>query len=366
MIAEDVLERGLHAAAAGYDVPEGAVDRLREKLAPRETSSVLDGPRRLVRSRRAWLVASAAGLVVLLVVAIAIGGGSGSPSSRSETLSPASAPKAPATSENSNGSAAAGSTADGAAVGAFGPARAPAGGGTNSARLPAPATGDSQAKVVKTGEMDLQVDKGQVPHVLDRLTALATLEHGYVADSHSSEGDDASGAVTLRVPAEAFEATLSQVRGLKAKVVSQQTSGEDVTSTYVDLQARIRALSATRATFERLLEKATTINDILAVQSRITDVQTQIEQLQGQLRVLSDKTDYAALTVTVDEKAATTPVKHEQSGLSKALHRSVDRFLGGIEAIIGILGSLLLAALLVAFAVVVGRLGYRRLRRQLV
>jgi hypothetical protein len=363
VISDEVLERGLAAAAAEFDVPDGAVDRLRAQLGPAPADVPDALPRRLVRSRRAWLVTTAAAGVALVVAAFAIGGGSpnrGGESSGSASVAAPAQASSPAPVYAGGGPGVAGAPARGTVLAPY-DAKRPQG------KTPSLAPGDGgDTKVVKTGEMDLQVAKGQVPHVLDRLTALATLEHGYVADSHSSEGSDPSGAVTLRVPVAAFEATVSEVRGLPVKVLSQQTSGEDVTASYVDLQARINALVATRTTYERLLAKATTIADILAVQSRITDVQTQIEQLQGQLRVLSDKADFAALTVTVDQQTAPAPVAHHESGMSKAFHRSVDRFLGGLEAIIGILGPLLLVALLVGAAVVAGRLGYRRLRRQLV
>jgi hypothetical protein len=225
---------------------------------------------------------------------------------------------------------------------------------------------DPVNKIVKTGEMDLAVDKGQVPHTIDRLIALAALERGFVADSHSSEGASPSGSVSLRVPVQSFEATVTQVRGLpKTKVVSQQTAGEDVTNKYVDLQARLRSLVATRSTYERLLAQAGTIADTLAVQSRITDVQTQIEQLQGELRVLNDQTTFGTLTVTVDEGSTKLAPVHHQSGMSRAFHRSLDRFVNGIEAIVGILGPLLLVFLLVGLALGIGSIVYRRLRRQL-
>jgi hypothetical protein len=218
--------------------------------------------------------------------------------------------------------------------------------------------------VVKTGEIDLQVAKGEVGHTLDRLTAIATLERGFVADSHSSEAGDASGSVTLRVPVASFEDTLSQVRKLPAKVQSVQVEGQDVTSQYVDLKARLGALVDTRSAFQRLLGQATTIGQTLEVQSHITDVQTQIEQLQGEIRVLDDQTSFGTLTVTVDQGAKVAPTLHHRSGMSAAVHRSVTRFVHGIEAIVGIIGSLLLVVLIVGVVLVVGRLGYRLVRRQ--
>lgn len=236
--------------------------------------------------------------------------------------------------------------------------------GSSTSALPA-APVDAVSKVVKTGDIDLGVDKGQVPHTLDQLIGFATLAGGFVAESHSSAGASPSGSVTLRVPVQSFEATVARVRQLpKVDVVSQQTAGQDVTSKYVDLQARVHSLVATRSTYERLLAQAKSIGDTLAVQSRISDIQTQIEQLQGELRVLDDQTTYGTLTVTVAEKGTKAAPVHHQSGMSKAFHRSLDRFVGGIEAIVGIVGPVLLVALIGALAFVVGRLVYRRVRRQ--
>jgi hypothetical protein len=293
--------------------------------------------------RRTWLVVVAVAGLLLVVLAFAVGGGGADHSSGGSAVS------AP-----SNGAFATGSRPTGVA-GKDGVASSPA--SPAAPGLPI-AVND---KVVKTGEMDLEVAKGQVPHTLDRLIALATLERGLVAESHSTAGAVPSGSVTLRVPVQAFDATVAQVRGLPGKVLSQQTAASDVTSKYVDLQARIHSLVATRSSFERLLARATTIGDTLAVQSRITEVQTQIEQLQGELRVLGDQATFGTLTVTVDEQAKPIAASHQQSGMSRAVHRSWNRFVNGVEAIVGIIGPLLLVALLAAIFWLVGRFAYRRL-----
>ena len=373
MIAEDVLERGLSAAADRYEVPQEAIADLQERLAPAEPEQ----RRRLPLDRpKFWLFSAAAAVVALVAIAIAVGdggsgtGGSNSTSSASAGSSVAVVPR-PAPAIAGGGTAGAGGAAGGEASGGL-----VAGGTSGSAQSSKSAAADalslpaqpaaSGAKIVKTGEMDLQVGKGQVASTLNQLTGIATLVRGYVAESHSDEGSDPSGSVTLRVPASSFEATVQRVRALDAKVTSQQLAGADVTSKYVDLQARVRALQDTRTTFERLLSRATTIGDTLAIQNRINDVQTQIEELQGQIRLIDDQADYGTLTVTVDQKVGPAPVPHHQSGMSRAIHRSVDRFVNGIEAIVGIIGPLLLVLLVAAFAVLVGRLGYRRLRRELV
>jgi len=325
---------------------------------------------------RGLLVALASIALLIIFLALVVGGGSpashsgkaltptgrpanttfgGADSAGSTNSAPVPAPVAGGTGSVTSGAAGGGTAAVGGGV-----ANAPA---VQSAPNIAKAPVDSVTKIVKTGEIDIQVDKHQVPHTIDKLIALAKLENGFVADSHSSEGASPSGSVTLRVPVQSFEATITEVRThISGKVLEQQTAGEDVTSKYVDLQARLHSLQATRTTYERLLSRADTIGDILAVQSRISDLQTQIEQLQGQLRVLNDETTFGTLTVTVSEAGTVTKmaVVHHQSGMSKAFHRSLSRFVHGIEAIVGIIGPLLLVALLAGLGYLVFRSLYRR------
>ena len=69
-----------------------------------------------------------------------------------------------------------------------------------------------------------------MPHTIDKLVALAQLENGFVSDSHSSEGENPSGSVTLRVPVQSFDATITEVRTqnapfLLARALGNRTHG---------------------------------------------------------------------------------------------------------------------------------------------
>ena len=117
-----------------------------------------------------------------------------------------------------------------------------------------------------------------------------------------------------------------------------------------------------------VLKVGVMVGETLAVQQRVTDVQTQIEQLQGQLRVLGNASALSTLTVTVDQKQVATAITrpHEDNGLVKAVKLSVSRFVHGIEAIVGVIGPILLVLLVVALGYLAARFGYRATRRHLV
>src|SRR5437667_10243970 len=113
-------------------------------------------------------------------------------------------------------------------------------------------------------------------------------------------------------------------------VKSITTHGQDVTAQYSDIQARLTALNATRSQLLTILQKATAIGDVLAVQDRINQVQTEIEQLQGQQKVLNDQTSYAALSVDVAQQGATQGPPPVRTGLAKAWDDSRHGFTNGV------------------------------------
>jgi len=217
-------------------------------------------------------------------------------------------------------------------------------------------------RVVKTGSMSLEVNKGAVPTAVGGLVNLAGTVGGYVASSRTDTyADSPSGEVVLRIPVNKFESTITSASKL-GKQTSLQTSADDVTGTYVDIAARMHALQRTRQTYLTILGRAHTIGSTLSVQQRVDDVQQQIEQLQGKLKVLRNQSNDGTLTVDVVEKGAapsTVPVDHERHGFSLAWHKSIDRFNHGLQAMIGALGPLLLTALILAFAYAVIRLAIR-------
>jgi Domain of unknown function (DUF4349) len=218
--------------------------------------------------------------------------------------------------------------------------------------------------VVRSGHLSLRVPS--VTTAVARLTALASSAGGYVQSSATStDSGTPQGDITVRVPVTGFDAALAGAQRL-GRTRSLTTSATDVTGRYVDLVARATALRQTRATYLTILSSATTIGATLSVQQRVDDVQQQLDQLEGQRKVLASQTADATLAVSLDQGHVATPaVSHHRSGIGAAWHRSVHRFSVGVDAVVGVLGPLLLALLLVAILAGIGLLGYRGMRRVL-
>jgi len=231
--------------------------------------------------------------------------------------------------------------------------------------LPSGAVGQP-ARIEQTGTLGLAVGRNDLGPTMARVAALAGAYGGFVANSQTQtgagSGGEPYGTVTLQVPVDSFSAVLKRAESF-GRTANLTTKATDVTSQYIDLNARLQALQDSRQQYLSILAKATTIGDILSVQEQIDTVQQQIEQLQGQLNVLTGETSYSTLTVNVNEGSPPRPVPLPESGMVRAWHDSVDGFVAGVEGLVRVAGPILFALLLLGLAITGGRALWRRLQR---
>jgi hypothetical protein len=214
--------------------------------------------------------------------------------------------------------------------------------------LPAPGVVPEGRRVQRSAQLTLQVGNGAFDSSWDRVTSLMQSQGGYVSGSQAqADGSDRlrSGVVTFQVPSDRFDATIAGLRRL-GKAESIQITGTDVSSQYVDLQARLRNAEAQRDAMLALLQQAKSVNDILQVQNQLGQITAQIEQLKGQIDYLDHSTSYATVAVTIREAAAASSADQWglQTALVRALHNSVD-VVGLMLMVVGALAPLLLLGL---------------------
>lgn len=151
-------------------------------------------------------------------------------------------------------------------------------------------------RIIKTGEVTIEV--ADIAASLGRVRALAVELGGYVGGSFLGARDDYA-TLTVRIPADRFDDALTRLRAFDGEVLTEATREEDVTSAIVDLEARLRNLNASEEQYLDLLERTGTVEEILAVQIRLDEVRGQIEQLEAQVKDLSEMADLATLTVSL-------------------------------------------------------------------
>ena len=104
----------------------------------------------------------------------------------------------------------------------------------------------------------------------------------------------------IRIPAQNLDQFTSQV-GEEANVTSTSESTENVTLTYVSTKSRVEALETEQKRLLELLEEAASMEDLLTIEARLTDVRWELENYASQLRVLDNKVDYSTVYLSIWE-----------------------------------------------------------------
>ncbi|MFA6946542.1 MAG: DUF4349 domain-containing protein [Pedobacter sp.] len=159
----------------------------------------------------------------------------------------------------------------------------------------------TEQKVIKTGNVSLQVEKAESS--VTSLTNLAKSKGGFVLSSSLYTGSDEtqSGTVTLKVPVTKYEETMNEIKKL-GDVQGETSSGQDVTEQYADLQAQLKNYKAEEAQYLEILKKASTVEDILKVTEKLSIVRGYIEVAEGRLKYLESQTDMSTITVSLSEE----------------------------------------------------------------
>lgn len=113
-----------------------------------------------------------------------------------------------------------------------------------------------------------------------------------------SEGD----SVTIRVPAEKYEAAVGRVEAL-GQVTSRSIQAQDVTEEYVDLEARLRNAQAVHDRLVALLQKAEDSKAALAIEIELKRVGEEIEQLTAKLTLLKSRVAFSTITAAFSRVA---------------------------------------------------------------
>lgn len=170
----------------------------------------------------------------------------------------------------------------------------------------------TEEKIIKTVELSVQTKEYEA--YVSALTASVSSLGGYVENSTNHMGSfyspdsDRNSTYVVRIPAEKLDEFLAGAEE-KGKIVRKTENQKNVTLDYVDLQSRIEAYKTERTTLTGLLEKAESLEDVLKIQERLSEVNYQIETYTSQMRVLENRVGYSTVTLDIQEVERVTEEK---------------------------------------------------------
>ena len=197
------------------------------------------------------------------------------------------------------------------------------GGGENATRfdgdrasLAMSAPRAQQRIAIRTARLQLEVD--HVAKAAEAAARIAAEAGGYVENTEAA-GEE-SGSLALRVPAAQLDAALEALAKL-GKEKSRSVASEDVTELYLDLETRLASARELRDRLRALLARATTVKELVAVETELGRVQAEIESMQGQLDRLKGQVELATIHLQLERKLILGPLGYLAKGIVWAVSK---------------------------------------------
>jgi hypothetical protein len=169
-------------------------------------------------------------------------------------------------------------------------------------------------KVIRNVALQLASDDTRAAY--EKIVEIAEQNGGFVAGAEvnpSGVEEQPYVSVTVRVPSANLNAALAGFKEVADEVVSESQEADDVTESFIDLEAQLANLTLLEAELRSLLEEVRAQPDsdpekLLRVFTEISNTRGQIEQIQGQLNYLSDAVDLATVSMTIEPTDAAVPI----------------------------------------------------------
>jgi len=198
-------------------------------------------------------------------------------------------------------------------------------------------------KIIKNGDLNLKVDN--VDAAREKIVQIAKANQGDIFSSniHQSKNNIKSGYVNVKVPVANFEKTFSEIKTVASLVLSESTSGQDVTEEYADLQGQLKNKQAEEQQFVVIMNQAQKIQDILDVTQQLSRVRGEIERLQGRIKFIESQTDMSTIAVKLNEDQTITVVDSWRPW--QIVKESVNLLIKGLQNLLTIIIVLIIAIL---------------------
>jgi Domain of unknown function (DUF4349) len=240
------------------------------------------------------------------------------------------------------------------------------------------------SKVIRTADLSVRLQVEPVPDTDDTsadrdanaaarsaavaqagaaVRGIATAAGGFQA---TADGGGSQITVSLRVPADQYDAVLDKLTAI-GEVTARGESSQDVTADVIDVNSRVESMTASVARVRALLAQATSIAEVISIESELSVREANLESLQQQQAALSGQVAMSTISLsimaTTHDQQAIEPVQQE-SGFITGLNAGWAALVGFAGWIGSVAGALLPFLPLLAVAAVLGWWLVRRFRRR--
>lgn len=195
---------------------------------------------------------------------------------------------------------------------------------------------DTSRKLIST--VDISGETKEFDSAIDSIRTSVKKLGGYIESSsvsgRSSYYDDyytRDAFFTVRIPEKNLESFISTVNGA-CNVTQSSETVEDVTLSYTDTQTHLVVLKAERDKLQEMLLACDTIEDMLTVEARLSEVVAEVEIYESRLRTYDSLISYATVNISIDEVRDYTVISVEPKSIWEEMG---DGFMESVATICG-------------------------------
>ncbi len=163
---------------------------------------------------------------------------------------------------------------------------------------------EKNRKIIKTGY--IMIESTEYDESVRKLKDLISLNNGYVFSSQQYDGNDddeydnKNSHYVIKVPSERFDSFMSS-SGDIGDLIEKSEEKEDVTTQYMDIEARLKTLKVQEDRLIAILEKSDNLENILELEKELADVRYEIESFEANKRNLDNHVSYSTINVNIRE-----------------------------------------------------------------
>ena len=162
-----------------------------------------------------------------------------------------------------------------------------------------------EKKIVKEG--DISFETNNISETRRAITNSLNKSGGYIAEENESNNSDNNRkeyTIKARIPANSFDKFVDDVSSGAEKIDSKNISMKDVTTEYIDITTQLANKKKLEESYLALLKQGKKVSDLLDIEEKLTDIQSDIESTQGQLNYLTKQVEYSEFDITFYTKLA--------------------------------------------------------------
>lgn len=228
----------------------------------------------------------------------------------------------------------------------------------------------SSRKLIRT--VSLNVETTDFDNLLTTIQQSAATDGGYIEQSEISGTSISSGNtrkrfafLMVRIPSAKLDGFLTQMSA-KSNVMNRSENVQDVTLQYTDIESRKKSLTIEQERLWALLEKADTLEAVIALEERLSEIRYQLEGFESQLRTYDNQVDYSTVHISIQEVGVFTPTAPDSIGtrIQKGFVRNLERVATSLTDLLVWLISHLPALTVLAAIVAGARILVRKILRK--